>query len=612
MIGPLETGEQYCFRISCRNTCGWSEYSAAVTPPVEDDGMTTSTGTDYAEMPPLRMATLCIRPDQCATPMLVTRGVDSLLLAWPSPESHGPAVDRFEVQRKLILHSAPAALEHVFAGISKWWQSFRTCNTLPEMWTPSPIRDLTTFHLPPPLADSDSEEEEENAEAEDEDGMGVVAARCRGRVEEGCGGPSHPRVKQLLGDHALTSLQRGLVPGTEWVFRVRAHTALGWGSFSQPTPPICTLPSRPSVPECPRLVPDTPSKPEGYSLAVHWPHCCDHGATIQSYLLEVAELNSLPFHVLDGDIDEPVVTAEQFLRGANRKELCAVAESYARVSWSEVTRLLLQPKRVVQGLAPGHYYTFRVRARNDLGWSEYSIPSLPLRTATISPNRPLPPVRMNVHPTDLHLRWFAIPNSENGGQLLEWQLGQMREEAWVDEKGNRHITTKPEDMKWETIFSCFRTQKKDNKGFPYFAPPVRFNIVKVLPVSTYWFRVRCRNRAGWSEWSLPTESLVTPAGKPAKPQPPYMTHKTDQIIELAWALPDCCGAVIDFYQIEMCQRQIISPKDEWSEWEMQVRPANSQLHPESRIAGRKWLTFKLSSVFIYKFRLRAHNVMVSE
>ena len=30
-----------------------------------------------------------------------------------------------------------------------------------------------------------------------------------------------------------------------------------------------------------------------------------------------------------------------------------------------------------------------------------------------------------------------------------------------------------------------------------------------------------------------------------------MTHKTDQIIELAWGLPDCCGAVIDFYQIEV-------------------------------------------------------------
>ena len=70
--------------------------------------MIASTGTDLAEVPRLRMATLCIKPDQCATPMLVTRGVDSLLLAWPSPEPHGPAVDRFEVQRKLVLHSAPA------------------------------------------------------------------------------------------------------------------------------------------------------------------------------------------------------------------------------------------------------------------------------------------------------------------------------------------------------------------------------------------------------------------------------------------------------------------------------------------------------------------------
>ena len=54
------------------------------------------------------MATLCIKPDQCITPVLVTRGVDSLLLAWSSPEPHGPAVDRFEVQRKIVLHSAPA------------------------------------------------------------------------------------------------------------------------------------------------------------------------------------------------------------------------------------------------------------------------------------------------------------------------------------------------------------------------------------------------------------------------------------------------------------------------------------------------------------------------
>ena len=41
-------------------------------------------------------------------------------------------------------------------------------------------------------------------------------------------------------------------------------------------------------------------------------------------------------------------TSFQFLRGANREELCAVAASYARVSWSEVTRLLLEPERVVQ------------------------------------------------------------------------------------------------------------------------------------------------------------------------------------------------------------------------------------------------------------------------
>ena len=79
--------------------------------------MITSTGTDHAEVPRLRMATLCIKPDQCTTPMLVTRGVDSLLLAWPSPESHGPAVDRFEVQRKLVLHSAPAGRSVVRLGL---------------------------------------------------------------------------------------------------------------------------------------------------------------------------------------------------------------------------------------------------------------------------------------------------------------------------------------------------------------------------------------------------------------------------------------------------------------------------------------------------------------
>merc|ERR1712151_1157682 len=82
-----------------------------------------------------------------------------------------------------------------------------------------------------------------------------------------------------------------------------------------------------------------------------------------------------------------------------------------------------------------------------------------------------------------------------------------------------------------------------------------------------------------------------------------------QIIELAWELPDCCGAVIDCYRIEMCQRRIISQPDDWSDWFMQVRPEDAMIHPEIRISGRKWLTFKLSSVFIYKFRLSAHNVM---
>jgi len=116
-----------------------------------------------------------------------------------------------------------------------------------------------------------------------------------------------------------------LVAGTSWTYRVRAHNAEGWGGHSLQSPVFAVLPTTPSAPGRPDAL-----NISEYTLTLKWALPCDHGEQLVGHLLEMA--------VVPQDHDAVVLH-----------------------SWVEVSRLLPDPTRYLQGLNPGTSYIFRAK-----------------------------------------------------------------------------------------------------------------------------------------------------------------------------------------------------------------------------------------------------------
>ncbi|EQC33175.1 hypothetical protein, variant [Saprolegnia diclina VS20] len=109
----------------------------------------------------------------------------------------------------------------------------------------------------------------------------------------------------------------------------------------------------------------------------------------------------------------------------------------------------------------------------------------------------------------------------------------------------------------------------------------------------YLFRVRCRNPAGWSEFSATGGPFFTLAGAPDKPHALHAAVIADTFIHVCWAAVNDHGSPITAYTLE-------------------VREINEATGPfEHLYAGREreYLCAGLRPKTMYSFRLQAANIV---
>jgi len=227
-----------------------------------------------------------------------------------------------------------------------------------------------------------------------------------------------------------------LRPGSTYMFRVRGHDRFGWRSHQTGliTHPIKTV----------AIAPDAPSMP----------FCNGLWSTATTILLEWTP----------GWCNGPQIEEQEIYWSVNngpweQRELLEdpVATSYR-----------------VDQLRTGQSYAFKVRTRNELGWSDFSIPSDLITTNSIACPHDL---RVN----NRGISWIELMWSpELPGVVVEQYEVQQKQ---LDGDG------------WATIAANIHEP--------------RFLAEHLKPLKKFQFRVRFRTVGGWSAYTDPTEPMQT-------------------------------------------------------------------------------------------------------
>ena len=270
----------------------------------------------------------------------------------------------------------------------------------------------------------------------------------------------------ILDAQSMRFVATELRPGSTYMFRVRGRDRFGWRNHQTGlvTHPIKTVP----------IPPDAPSMP----------FCNGLWSTATTVLLE--------WTVSATDILEPQQARPPPSRPAtpppplpppqpgwcNGPQI-EVQEIYWSVGdgpW-EQRELLEDPIATsfrIDRLRTGQSYAFKVRTRNELGWSEFSEPSDLITTNSIACPRDL-----RVH--DRGISWIELVWSpELPGVVIEQyeiQQSQLDRDGWTTVGANVHET--------------------------------RFLAEHLKPLKRFQFRVRFCTVGGWSAYTDPTPPMQT-------------------------------------------------------------------------------------------------------
>lgn len=252
-----------------------------------------------------------------------------------------------------------------------------------------------------------------------------------------------------------------LVNGDEYTFTVTAINAIGESPESDP-----------SLPATPNQVPETPAPPTvvfgDRQLTVSWTPPANEGSNITGYELEIG----------------PSPAVEQI--GTNTEFV-----------W--------------QGLTNGQDYTFRVRAQNAGGFSNFSAMSSPEHPAAPPEAPTIAQTIRGSQSGSLTVNWF--PPVDNGDEIIEYQV-----------RSSEGVSIK--------------VPGADTSSFDW------ANLPNGTEIS---FEVRARNRAGWSRWSESSIG-VPPCGLPG-PATKVVATRGDGQVGITWdAAPDN-GCAITSYTI---------------------------------------------------------------
>ena len=294
------------------------------------------------------------------------------------------------------------------------------------------------------------------------------------------------------------------------------------------------------------------------------------------------------------------------------------------------------------GLDNGVEYRFRIRASNEAGfgpWSEWSNAVIP----DVLPEAPGAP-SVTFGDGQISIGWLEPANE--GSSIIKYAVTVSGDGTGIRETGDTEYVWK--DLENGNTY-CFRVRAVNSLGegdwsaqscevpaAPPDAPPapvvlrgselvdlswtppanngdpisdyqIRPSIgdaVEIPSQSSYrWgdltngneisFQIRATNKAGWGEWSPPSE-VVIPAGAPFKPPPPVAADSQDKQSTVTVTFPDNNGAAISLTRVRV--------EGSGEAYDLSHNVANP-----GEGSMQTWVVESLANGGAYRFRVQACN-----
>merc|ERR1711871_1316312 len=286
----------------------------------------------------------------------------------------------------------------------------------------------------------------------------------------------------------------GLTPWTFYSVRVRAKNSVGWAPYG----PILQIRTEPDVPD-PCLPPNVTSA-TARSLKTKWSKPKSNGRPITLYNLEYK-------------LSEVVAQEDAAARAAATAAKWGPERGVVSVNVS-VANLLAAASAMGQGSAasalqftaaklfPASPYSFRIRALNELGFSDWSAPQAEGYTLADVPDMPLQPRCGDSRPLDVVVSWTRPYH--NGQAITEFQL----QYAPQKQAGQTAVGDSLMDTKYEVTVSTKNgtvavTGANEQLGSYRLGGSEHWaeGSVALKPLTEYFVAVRARNKVGWSRWS---------------------------------------------------------------------------------------------------------------
>ena len=164
---------------------------------------------------------------------------------------------------------------------------------------------------------------------------------------------------------------------------------------------------------------------------------------------------------------------------------------------------IVENKFEIPNLHPSYVYFLLIRAQSAAGWGPYS------RVMTFVANdditsEPSTPTLWSMTARAITIAWKR-PEIENGGHIIFYQVDMV--------KGN---TMEGNQIEWEKVTDKLRGE-----------PEPKYRINGLKSGAEYRFRVRGKNKTGWSEWSGISESFKTNVA-------PSILHRSKSSITIHW------------------------------------------------------------------------------
>jgi hypothetical protein len=361
-----------------------------------------------------------------------------------------------------------------------------------------------------------------------------------------------------------------LKPSTPYEFKVIAWNKSGWSEPSDISSPIYTTTA------C-KIIHSTPR-----AIMVQW-NWKDGEDPVLAYELQ---LFSLP-EAKDCPKGDPNSTELVDRLGIKPNEL-------QTLNWVTVSNEIQEKRYTISNLLPARAFSARVRCNfQSAGWTDWSESgeSSVASTKADVPCRPDPATFEGIQEHD-KLSWKWTEPNNNGAKITQWELAYRiqvtddyneAEDQWlVREEGGTagHNLASEAEFPWIVVSKEIECLS---------------DVINDLHFATeYEVAVRCRNRCGWSQRSVPSKPKVTLAVE--APEAPYIDESNDSTAKICWNPPFITGMPIDMYELQYRIWRLDSGVLTPGKWMIMTR-----------IESRVFLATALVPTVVYQFRIRAHT-----